>query len=293
MIEQGQLLDRNGKKRKMMETGDLKKKLSSNRHCPFSAVGPVLNILCILSIVGFGFPATACDGVNRQSNHDHFEGMDMELPSDTIIKRDENNATIIFLKGKNLSEGLEKDKNFQELQTEGLYSEIALAFISANNLLFKIVDPVNELTVKSINIDDLGYKHIRFQQEFNGIPIWASEFNVHLDSFNHVYLLQGRYIPTPVEVETQPVLKEEDAKRIVTDNLASPGHECLKCRPEMIIYTSIEVEARLAYRIVTTLRATEGWAFIIDAATGAVLEKLTTVYNNTAPFDANNINKKM
>jgi len=281
MIEQGQLLNRNGKKRRMMKTGDLKNKLSSNRHCPFSAVGPVLHILCILIIVGFGFPATARDGVNRQSNHDLFKGMDMELPSDTIVKRDKNNATIIFLKGKNLSEKLEKDKNFQPLQKKERYAEVALAFISANNLLFKIVDPVNELTVKSINIDDLGFKHIKFQQEFNGTPVWASELNVHLDRINHVYLIQGRYIPPPVGIDTQPVLKEEDAKRIVVDNLASPGYECLDCRTEMIIFTSIDFEARLAYRIVVTLSATEGWIFIIDAVTGAVLEKLPTVYNNT------------
>ena len=270
--------------KKVITVGDPQNRLSSNNNCPFSVTKPILLLLCILIFVGIGISTIACDGVKKQSNHDHFKGMDMELPSDTIIRRDENNATIIFLKGKNLSKRLEKDKKFQELQLKNQFSEIALAFISANHLSFKIVDPANELTVKSVNVDDLGFKHVGFQQKFMGIPVWAAELKVHLDSLNHVCLMQGHYIPTPVEIGTCPALKKEDVKHIVADDLGSSGYQHSEWHPERIIYSDLQTEACLAYRVVVTLSVTEGWELIIDATTGVVLEKLPTVYNTGSPL---------
>jgi len=232
-----------------------------------------------LTIVGIEIPTIACDGVKKQSTHDHFLGVDLKLPSNTVIKRDEKNETIIFLKGKNLSKELERDKEFQNLQSKDLFPEIALAFLSANRSLFKIVEPRDELTVKSTTTDEIGLTHVKFQQIFNGLSVWACEINIHLNQAKHIYLIQGRYIPTPADVDINPVLQEKDVKRIVSENLGVDGSKCSECRSEMIICTALDGEPCLAYRIVATPRVTEGWEFIIDATTGEVLEKLPTVYD--------------
>lgn len=204
----------------------------------------------------------------------------MELPSDAIMKRDEHNHTIIILKGKNLSEGLEGDQIFLKLRSDNLFAKIALSFISANAQLFKITNPANELTDISVNEDDLGFKHIRFRQVFNNIPVWASEINVHLDNLNNVYLVQGRYIPTPEKIDINPVLKEDDAKRLVAENLGIPESKYFEWYSEMIIFSKSDAEPCLAYRIIASLSVTESWAFIIDAAAGTVLEKLPTNYDS-------------
>lgn len=269
-------------RKNVLGTRDPYKRLPPNNYYKFSVPVLIFHILCVLTIVGFGVSTAACNGANRDPDQDPFMKMNMELPSGAIVKRDKDNATIILLKGKNLSENLEKHTNFQTLQRDEQYADLALAFISANRLLFKIDDPTTELAVKSINIDDLGFKHIKFQQQFDGMSVWASELNVHLNRMNQVYLIQGRYIPTPVGIERQAVLQEEAVKQIVAESLDVAGYDCFEHPPEKIVYASAALEARLAYRITVPLRATEGWVFIIDAVTGAVLEKLPAVYKNTS-----------
>lgn len=246
----------------------------------------VLPFLCILILGGIGVPAPAFDGCKIQTTINHqanLLNMDIKLPSDVVIRRNVQNETIIFLRGRNLSEGLEGDKNFRELQSKNLLSEIALAFLTAHRLLFKLIQPPDEFAVESITTDDLGLKHVRFQQVFEGIPVWASEIIVHLDQSNHVYLMQGRYIPTPVNVNTCPVLSQEEALRIVAEKLEETGLGCPRCRSELIIFAALDDRPRLAYRVLATPSVIEGWAFVIDAETGAVLEKLPTVYNGGIP----------
>jgi hypothetical protein len=246
-----------------------------------------LRLLSIAIVIGIGIPTLGCENFNKPSQKDYFMGVNMELPSDSTLKLNDLNHTIILLKGKNLSEGLESDPVFLKLQSDNLFSKIALAFISANAQLFKISNPANELTDISVNEDDLGFKHIRFQQVFNGIPVWVSEMNVHLDNLNNVYLVQGRYIPTPEKTDMNPVLKEAAVKRLVADNLGVPGSEYFKWPPELIIFSATDAEPCLAYRVVASLNETEGWAFIIDASTGAVLEKLPANYDSNSGLKNN------
>jgi Zn-dependent metalloprotease len=243
-----------------------------------------MHFLSIFIVVGIGIPPLGCENPNKPSLRDHFIGVDMELPIDAIIKRDEKNNTIRILKGGNLSKGLEKDDLFLELQSKNEFSKIATAFISANSEFFRIKNPAQELTAASIDEDDLGFKHIRFQQVFSGIPVWAAEINVHLNRLNNIYLVQGRYIPTPVGIDIHPALQEDDAKHIVADLLGVQEPENSKWHSETIIFASEKTDARLAYRVVANLSVSEGWAFILDAETGDLLEKLPTVFTNKPPL---------
>jgi len=64
-----------------------------NSHYPLPAIRPVLHFLCILIITGIGIPTIACNGAKKQSTHDFFMGVDMKLPSNTVIKRDKKNES--------------------------------------------------------------------------------------------------------------------------------------------------------------------------------------------------------
>ncbi len=223
-----------------------------------------------------------CEKIDRTSRSNYFMGMDMKLPSNTTVKRNEFNDTISYLKGKNLSEGLETDQVFLKLQSNDLLPEIALAFISANTRLFRIEQPASELLELSVKEDDLGFKHIRFQQVFKGIPVRAAEINVHLDKHNHVYLVQGNYIPTPASIDINPVVSGSDVEQIVTDNLKIRNSQNDQYRSEMIIFSSPEKSPCLAYRAFITVTASQAWELIVDATTGAILDKTSTVYDGAS-----------
>ena len=142
------------------------------------------------------------------------------------------------------------------------------------------MNPPEELTVKAINTDELGLKHVRFQQTFDGIPVWASEIMVHLNRSNHVYLVNGRYIPTPLSVRTDPVLSEDEAFGIVARDLTDVGPDCQGCRSELVIFAMGENRPHLAYRVSVAPHGAEGWAVFVDGESGAILERIPTVIHD-------------
>jgi Zn-dependent metalloprotease len=247
-----------------------------------------MRFLYFLLIIEIGMSSMACADFKSQSSPDYFMGMGMKLPQDVVVKLDDKNKTIVLLKGENLSADLEKDERFKSLQSANQYPEIALAFLCANHELFELVDPPEELSVKSLQTDDLGFTHIKFQQSYKRISVWASEINLHINHQNHVYLIQGRYIPTPVNVNTQPDLTEKDALDIVTEKLGKDRSECPGCSCETIIFeddADSNIAPCLAYRIETKPGPAEGWEFIIDADSGMVLKKLSAVFNDKSKTD--------
>jgi Zn-dependent metalloprotease len=208
-----------------------------------------------------------------------------ESPPGAEIRKDPANGTVIFLSGNDLSSVLEQDPHFRQLQSSNLMEQVALEFLSAYSALFKIDEPKRELTVKSAVRDDLGAGHVRFQQVFEGLPVWACEIMVHLDKADHVTLIQARYIPTPVHVSVRPGLSETDARRVVAKVLKAKGlgEECSECGMELVIFVNSEKMPVLAYRVRTRVSLVQGWIFTIDARTGKVLEELSANQDGGAP----------
>lgn len=199
------------------------------------------------------------------------------FPDDAVIHRDTIHGTITLLKGKNLTRSLTDDNHFQKLQTEDRLEEIALMFLDVYRDEFRLDLPSDELIVTSVQTDTLGMKHVRFQQVFRTISVFACEITVHLNRSNHVYMVQGRYIPTPVRVNTCPVLNHQDAFRTVAKDLGGTATTCPGCRWELVIYTQPSGAPRLVYRVSAKPSLDRGWAYFIDAHTGEILKKQTII----------------
>jgi Zn-dependent metalloprotease len=224
-------------------------------------------------------------GCRRQTEANQevgFVEMEAQLPSDTVVRLDPENDTVTYLRGENLSKALEEHEQFRRLQSENLFHEIALAFITAYRSLFELIQPADELIVKSVKTDDLGLKHIRFQQVLQGIPVWACEIIVHLDRSNRVYLVQGQYIPTPTDVDIRPVITQGQACSVVAEHLEWGTEEprSANCHPKLVIFAPSDKAPILAYRVLVNVSLIKGWACMVDAQAGDVLEKLSTVYTD-------------
>lgn len=77
--------------------------------------------------------------------------------------------------------------------------------------LLQLANPFRELRLLSLQTDELGLSHLRFQQLYEGIPIWGADFYVHVRSDGTIALLNGRYIPTPAGAPTRPRLTTAEA----------------------------------------------------------------------------------
>ena len=251
---------------------------------PFQLIAPPVLLLnaCVLSL-----SITACNVVQAQPKRPltipvkpisrQQSAAANTFPAQTEIRRDPRLGTITFLKAPNLSERLEYNTNFAQLQASNQFGDIARAFIEAYRAEFRLTHPANELQVKSVKTDDLGLTHVRLQQTFHDVPVWAAELRVHLNADTHVYLIQGRYIPTPHNLSTDPSLTNQAALQRTTNHLGKPLAECLKCQATLVIFASEDTAPRLAYRVLALLSLAEGWEVMIDAQTGEVLQKLSAI----------------
>ncbi len=199
------------------------------------------------------------------------------LPARAEIRRDPRLGTITFLKAPNLSEHLEHDPDFAQLQASKQFGDLARAFVHAYRADFRLAQPTNEFRVHSVKTDALGLTHVRLQQTFHDVPVWAAEVVVHLNADTQVYLIQGRYIPTPHNLSTDPELTEQTALQRAVDHLGQPLTGCLKCQADLVIFTTEGKAPRLAYRVLALLNLAEGWEVMIDAWTGEILQQLSTI----------------
>lgn len=213
---------------------------------------------------------------------DHFLSMNVKVPDDSTIRFDPNNETVNFWKGRNLSRSLDNDPVFAELRSKALFSSMALAFLSAHHEVFKLQDPFQELAPASASADDLGYIHVKFQQRFLSIPVLNAEIIVHLNPTHQVNLVNGRYIPTPLGLDTEPALSAQEAARRAAEYHADSAPEISDAAAEHVIYAPDGSNPRLAWQVPAHSDRVKGSKiFIIDARTGELLTTVASVYDES------------
>ncbi len=217
--------------------------------------------LLILAI--FGFFVISCFSQNT-----------CVLPENAII-RYAKNGTPSYIKGANLSSHLDDDPQFRILKDKGLYGDAVCQLLQSWRRLLKIDDPRREFEITSEKIDDLGFKHVEFQQVLNGIAIWGRSMSVHLNENNQVYLLHGHYEPTLKNVDTTPNLSaQEAAERAISE--APGGEEGWRAEERKLFIFMVGAQTpRLAYRITLVRGLMRREYYFVDARDSKILHKLS------------------
>ena len=217
--------------------------------------------LLILAI--FGFFVASCFSQNTRA-----------LPESAIIRYAEN-GTPSYIKGGNLSSQLDDDPQFRVLKKKGLYKDMVYQFLQSWRQLLKIDDPRREFEITIVKIDDLGLKHVEFQQILNGIAIWGCSMSVHLNENNQVYLLQSHYEPTLKNVDTTPKLSAQEAAEMAISE-APGGEGGWRAEEKKLFIFMVGAQApRLAYRITLVRGLMRREYYFVDAGNGKILHKLS------------------
>ncbi|MBI4831013.1 MAG: peptidase M4 family protein [Candidatus Lindowbacteria bacterium] len=144
------------------------------------------------------------------------------------------------------------------------------AAISAVDGLMKAAG--SQATVQKIQIDELGYKHIRLAQQYKGLPVVGGELIVHINDKNIIYQINGKYLPK-VEVAVEPAIDADAALQIGLDEQKDKAYMHVSQEPSLVIYGS-----KLAYHYVISHEGEVPgqWFYYVDAHTG----ELILSYNN-------------
>ncbi len=129
-----------------------------------------------------------------------------------------------------------------------------------------------EFVLKRSDTDKLGYKQIRLDQHFKGLPVIGAECIVHIDKQNVICQTSGKYC-SDINISIKADIQAEVAMKIGLDEHKGKAGLQVSKKPSLVIYGS-----HLAYHYVVSYKDEEAgqWWYYIDAHTG----KLIYRYNN-------------
>jgi Zn-dependent metalloprotease len=152
--------------------------------------------------------------------------------------------------------------------------------------LMQVADPAQEFQLLRQWKDDQGRQHLRMQQQYNGVPVYASEIIVHADQSNVVQGLNGRYIASPQGLDTTPSISEQGAISTSLDHFRQQGTlRTLSAEQQRLLsYTGPSAELlilpaweadvpTLAWRVEVRPNTLDYWEIFVDARTGDIIKQ--------------------
>jgi bacillolysin len=154
------------------------------------------------------------------------------------------------------------------------YVAPALVYLKTNPGKHGVTQPSKQLTFLCESIDELRQKHARFQQSYEGIPVWGQQLIVHFNAQDQVSSTSGGIQPVPGNVATKPKLD----KAIASAKAASAAGEGWKARDSTLYLYAHKGAMRLAH-LVNVAKGLQRAMVFVDADTGAVLNQISASPN--------------
>ncbi len=182
---------------------------------------------------------------------------------------------------------------------------MAIEFFKENASLFQLENPETELQATDEVSDAFGKTHVKFNQYFNGVPVWGHDIVTHLDEHNLVYAINARYSPTPKSVDVNRLsISSQSAIQIArTDLEKSVKIEelpdwaksiCKYYEPQAKKYIWIQdkrQQSHLVWHVQIRPNLRDNWYYFVDAQNGAILEKYNaTNFDGPATAQATDLN---
>jgi len=171
----------------------------------------------------------------------------------------------------------------------------ARAFLKEHSGLLRLSDTDKELQLKRHWTDDLGRRHLRYDQNYKGIPVWPAELNVHLDAQGNVELVNGAYVATPRKLVYKPVVSQERAEMIAANHI--PGSEpAQQVTSKLIVYAPGSSANRLSWKVRVLVNVASDWVVVVDALNGNILTAYNQVKKDAASgsgMDLTNVTRNL
>jgi len=140
--------------------------------------------------------------------------------------------------------------------------------------------PMDEIRPYQVQVDFLGYTHVRCYQYYRSVRVYGGGLIVHLDDDLECHHLSGGLILN-VYVHVRPVVMSQDALSIASVDFADKGyHGELREPGELVVYRWLDID-HLCWRFV--LQATNGFEVIeyfIDARNGEIVRWRSLIINH-------------
>ena len=179
---------------------------------------------------------------------------------------DESGRLPIFVTGTEAASAPERDPRVA-----------AARFLGEQRSLLGLDDPEQELSFVRAEIDAAGTSHLRYQQTYRGLEVWARDLVVHVGSDGRVAGFNGRWIETPNAIgEPVAEISADEARAAAARSLAvaSLGGSA---DPWLVVASGPDGVLRLAWLVPADLALDVRWFVFVDATTGKAFHRVSRV----------------
>jgi len=222
--------------------------------------------------------------LQQPAKYAHSVGLSFAKSSVKTIKHhsDKHNGTPFFMDRDDISH---LNPGTAKMTAGASPAAVALNILQANNGFFKLDQPENELRVKSEKESRDGNYHISFDQWYKGVLMWGQRLVVHID-FNGVpYAINGRYSPTPKDIDLGDIMLNETgaiercvehlSQKTVIEDLSGLAEIIKYDGPsaQLCIWVAQETrEIRLTWHVRIRPTARDLWYYFIDVRDGSIID---------------------
>jgi Zn-dependent metalloprotease/DNA-binding beta-propeller fold protein YncE len=160
----------------------------------------------------------------------------------------------------------------------------AYAYLTAIAAELGLNDPENEIRITEEITDELGQKHLRLQQVYQGLTVLPADARLHARTDEGFDFYTGRLQPSPKDLSIVPAINENAARTQVQSKFEEqwinlPAHQLdwisgPQLEIELVVYAGGQTPT-LAWYANVRPNLKEHTSLFLDAQTGAVLHEST------------------
>ena len=154
--------------------------------------------------------------------------------------------------------------------------------------LYGIKQAGAEFEAGAVESSASGYRHVRLNQVYQGLPVVGSQVIVHFDAAGSACGVNGQYQPIS-GVDTNPAINAVAAIKAAMDDQQAMGNPAgtVSKAPALVVFARDTVPT-LAYQLTISFQDAKGgpggWRYWINAANGDILLRVDQVKHINQPF---------
>ena len=164
------------------------------------------------------------------------------------------------------------------------------SFFSETESIMQVLDPEQDIRIKEISTDDIGFTHIKTSQIHRGIEIYGTESSFHFNDRKEIFT--GRLSKVDPALRLDPDISSDKIIQIAIEYLKAEGKwreipprarqffDNIEPSGKLSIITSEHNNSQLVYEVIVQANIIEKWKLLIDAQEGRILKAF-----NTSPSD--------
>ncbi|MFH1686648.1 MAG: M4 family metallopeptidase [bacterium] len=219
----------------------------------------------VVAMIGLTWLVAA---VAAGSDEERLSGANLLKNSDEVrLYREAGNGTPTFVSGR-LSE---------EVAT-GTELDTLLGFLERHQAAFRLTDPAQDMVLRTSESDDLGMRHVRLEQYYQGLRVMGGDLIGHFSPQGRLQTVNGSVHPD-IRVDPSPDITAMAATDLARSDLEIFFGSAEPDIPELVIFPWND-EHYLCWRLILYSASPMGrWEYLVDAHSGAVVFKANRIMN--------------